>query len=153
MAKSTVILRESIPSLGVRGSIVTVPRGYARNFLIPRGLAYPQTADNLKRIDAEKRAYVIREAQRKSELEVIAERINKIQLITIEERANEEGHLYGSVTSATIAEALLEVGYEIDSRSIKVEPQHIREVGQYEAQIDLGLGVNCSVKFKVVEEV
>src|SRR3954470_5172737 len=110
-----IILREDIEKLGHRGDVVKVAPGYARNFLIPRRLAVQATDSNRKIVAQERDAWLRKEAKVKSEAEDLAKLLSGVTL-TISQRAGEEGHLFGSVTSKDVAEALEKQNYQIDRK-------------------------------------
>ena len=119
MATTNVLLREDVDNLGVRGEIVKVKAGYARNYLLPRKLAVEATAGNVKQIEGERKALLKREAHDRATAEGQAEQLRSLSL-TFERKVGEHGVLYGSVTSMDIAEALRAQGYEVDRRRIQL---------------------------------
>ena len=100
-----VILREHVDNLGKRGEIVKVADGYARNYLLPRNLALPATDANRKHVERERKIVEVREAQERSQAEAIASKLSALEVV-IARRVGETDQLYGSVTSADIAETL-----------------------------------------------
>ncbi|NCW46405.1 MAG: 50S ribosomal protein L9, partial [Gemmatimonadaceae bacterium] len=114
-----VILRNAIDKLGHPGDIVSVSPGYARNFLLPRGLAYQATPGNLKRIAAEKSRLEALENERKAAAEAIAEKLAEVS-VTFAARVGEEGKLFGSVTTADIAHQLEAQGFKFEKRQIEL---------------------------------
>lgn len=124
-----VLLRENISKLGKRGDIVTVKPGYARNYLIPRALAWHATAENQRRLDAEKRQYELKQAKIKEERQEIAEKLRGTQL-QLGVKATEEGHLYGSIGARHIVEAFKQQGIILDEEHVLLE-NPIKEVGRY----------------------
>ncbi len=129
MATTTVLLREDIDNLGGRGEIVKVKAGYARNFLLPQGLATLATKGNIRQIEQERAALLKKVAQEKSTAEAQAAQMSSVSL-SFERKAGESGALFGSVTSIDIAEGLKAKGYEIDRRSISLR-EPIKELGQF----------------------
>src|SRR5918995_6447299 len=115
-----VILREDVKSLGKAGEMVRVKPGYARNYLLPRGLAFEATEGNKKRIAAETRAREARNAAEKTEAEQSAAKLSAVRL-TIPGKAGEEGKLFGSVTAQDVADALGREGHTGDRRRIELE--------------------------------
>ena len=106
-----VILREHVDNLGRRGEIVKVADGYARNYLLPRNLALPATDANRKHVERERKIVEVREAQERSQAEAIASKLGALEIV-IARRVGETDQLYGSVTSADIAESLKAKGFE-----------------------------------------
>ena len=145
-----VILRDDVRSLGKAGQLVRVKPGYARNFLLPQGLAYEATEGNKKRIAAETRARSVRLAAEKSGAEEYAERLGGL-VLTIPGNAGEEGRLFGSVTAQDIAGALEAQGYEVDKRRIELD-QPIKSLGEHTVSVRLHPEVQASVRVTVVPE-
>jgi large subunit ribosomal protein L9 len=114
-----VILREHVEHLGRRGDVVKVAEGYARNFLLPRKLALAVTDNNKRQIDREKKVAEVREMEEKSAAEAVAVRVGQLE-IEIARRVGDHDTLYGSVTSADIAQALKDKGFEIDKKKISL---------------------------------
>ena len=145
-----VLLKSNVENLGTGGDIVKVRPGFARNFLLPRGLAVPATAGNLQRVEELKR-HAAQQAQAElasaKELEV---RLGAVS-IQIERAAGEEDRMWGSVTSRDIAEAFERVGVEIDRRKIHL-PEPIKHFGPAELTIKLHHDVNATLKFDVVKK-
>jgi large subunit ribosomal protein L9 len=145
-----VILREHVDNLGRRGEIVKVADGYARNYLLPRKLALPATEGNRRHVERERKIMETREAEEKSSAEAIASRLGLID-IAIARRVGDTDQLYGSVTSADIADFLKAKGFEIDRRKlILAEP--IKTLGEYDVPLKLHREVTVPLKVKVVKE-
>ncbi len=143
-----IMLCENVPYLGMIGEVVEVKDGYARNYLLPHGLAAEPTAGNLKRIEAEKEAYLARVAKEKAEIEARAQLVDGKE-ITIAARANEEGHLYGSVGPAQIVEALAAAGIVVDEKDIVLdEPFHTLD--KYDIKLNFGHEVTATVGVWIV---
>lgn len=145
-----VILREDVAHLGKTGDLVTVKDGYARNYLIPRGLAYPATDANKRRIEAERERRAARLATERAQAESLAERLGAVSL-TFTARAGEGEKLFGSVTAADIAAKLQEQGFEVDKRRVELE-EPIRMIGIYKVPVRLEAGVVAEVRVWVVKE-
>ncbi len=144
-----VILRKDVEKLGKVGDVVTVKAGYARNYLLPQGVAYPVTPDNLKRIEAEKERARQEEERRLEEIKSFGEKLASTS-VTIEAKA-EEGRLFGSVTAQMVAEALkAERGLEIPVKAVRLE-HPLKEIGVYDVPIHLHPGVEVNLKVWVVE--
>ena len=135
MASTTILLREDIDELGGRGEIVKVRAGYARNYLLPKGLASLATKGNVKQIEHERSALLKKAAVEKATAEAQKEQMGVIEL-NFERQAGEQGTLFGSVTSMDIAEALREKGYEVDRRKVVLR-QPIKETGDYTVKVRL----------------
>lgn len=148
--KSEVILRRDIEGLGRIGAVVSVASGYARNYLIPKNLAYIASAGNLKRIESDKRLAAQMAEKEKAEARELAARIGELSL-TFQVKVGEEERLYGSVTSQDIGEELERQGYEIDRRRIHLE-EPIKQLGVYSVDIRLHPEVNAELKVWVVKE-
>lgn len=145
-----LILRQSVPSLGKAGDLVRVKPGYARNFLLPRGLAFEATEGNKKRMAAESKARQAREAAERAEAEALAAKLGAVAL-SVTAKAGEDGKLFGSVTSGDIAGMLAERGFEIDKRKIELE-HPIKELGDHLVPVRVSHDVHAEVKLTVVAE-
>ncbi len=145
-----VILRRDVENLGLMGDLVNVKDGYARNFLIPRDLAYYASESAIKKLEGEKRQKAKRLAQEKANAEILANKLSEIQ-ISIPMKVGEEGKLYGSVTSAMISQELAKKGYEIDKRLISFEDT-IKSLGVFDAKIKLHPEVTTTLKVWVISE-
>ena len=145
-----IILREHVENLGRRGDVVKVADGYARNFLLPRKLALTVTEGNRKQIEREKKVADAHEAEDRQTADALATRIGQVEVI-IARRVGETEALYGSVTTADIAEGLASKGLEIERRKIQLaEP--IKQLGEYVVPIRLHRDVAAQVKVVVVKE-
>ncbi|NOZ55250.1 MAG: 50S ribosomal protein L9 [Calditrichaeota bacterium] len=145
-----VILKQEVEKLGKPGDIVTVKDGYARNYLLPRGLAVPATPGNLRAIEEEKKLAELRANREKRAAEKLAEKLNSVS-VTATVSVGEEDKIFGAVTSQTIAELLKEKGYDIDRRKIHLE-EPIKALGIYDVPIKLHPEVEAKVKVWVVRE-
>ncbi len=143
-----VILNESIESLGKAGDIVNVSDGYARNYLIPKGIAIVANKKNLVQIEKQRAAILERAAKVRQEYEALAEQLAKLD-IEIPVKVGEEEKLYGSVTSMDIARAIEEKGYQVDKKKI-ILPEPIKALGEYEIPVKLSPDVTATVKVRVV---
>ena len=139
-----VILREDVEKLGTRGDVVKVAAGYARNYLLPQRLAVSATQANVKIVEQEKQAYLKREAKAQSESEDLAKLLTA-ETITILQKAGENDHLFGSVTSKDIADALEAKGFTIDRRKIQME-EPIKTLGEFDVPVRLHRAVTSTVK-------
>ena len=145
-----VILRETVDNLGKRGEIVKVADGYARNFLLPRKLALPATAGNKMHVARERRIMETREAEERGQAEAIAARIAAVDIV-ITRRVGDTDALYGSVTSADIAEFLKSKGVEIDRRKL-ILPEPIKAIGDHTVPLKLHREVTVPLVVHVVKE-
>jgi large subunit ribosomal protein L9 len=145
-----VILREHVEHLGRRGDVVKVADGYARNYLLPRKLALTVTEGNRKQIERERQIAEKREADERVAAEAMAARLVGLE-IAIARRVGETEALYGSVTSADIAEALAAKGFEVDRRRVQLaEP--IKQLGEFDVPVRLHRDVSATVKVVVTRE-
>ncbi|HSK71780.1 MAG TPA: 50S ribosomal protein L9 [Pyrinomonadaceae bacterium] len=143
MATTTILLREDIDNLGGRGEIVKVKSGYARNFLLPKGLALLATKGNVKQVEQERAALLKKAAHDRETAQAQAEQMSDITL-TFERKAGDGGQLFGSVTSMDIANALQAKGYEIDRRKINLRDV-IKETGEHTVPVRLHREVTLEV--------
>jgi large subunit ribosomal protein L9 len=145
-----VILREDVKSLGKTGELVRVRPGYARNFLLPKGLAYEASEGNKKRIAAETRARTTRLEAEKGEAQAFADRL-AAATVTLTGKAGEEGKLFGSITAQDIAEALAAQGHPVDRRRIELE-HPIKTLGSHTVGVRVHPEVHAEVRVSVVAE-
>jgi large subunit ribosomal protein L9 len=144
-----VILKEPIETLGNRGDIVKVADGYARNYLLPRQLALAVTEGNKRQIEAERRRAATREAEERSGASALAAKLVQVECV-VARRVGEKETLYGSVTSADIADGLARLGFEIDKRKIQLE-EPIKALGEFSVPVKLHRDVVAPVKVLVVK--
>jgi len=145
-----VILREHVENLGRRGEIVRVADGYARNYLLPRKLALLVTEGNRRQIEREREKFDAREAEERGVADAMASRLANLE-VEIARRVGETEALYGSVTTADIAEALAAKGFEVDRRKVQLH-EPIKKLGEFQVPIKLHRDVSAPVKVKVVAE-
>jgi large subunit ribosomal protein L9 len=150
MANTTILLREDLDNIGGRGEIVKVKAGYARNYLLPQGLASIATKGNVKQIEQERAALLKKAAIERSTAEAQRDQMGTITL-NFERKAGEHGTLFGSVTSMDVAEALKAKGYETDRRKI-VMKDAIKETGEYTVHVKLHREVMLEVPVIVTAE-
>ncbi len=144
-----LVLIEDVEHLGKQGAVVEVRPGYARNYLLPNGLATIPTEHNLQMLERYKiKVHQAREA-RIADLRMLAEQIQRVPHITIEANANEEGHLYGSVGPQEISKALYGKNLKVDPEMVKMEG-HIKECALYEVDLLLGFDITSNVQVMVV---
>jgi large subunit ribosomal protein L9 len=145
-----VILRKNFEQLGKIGDLVEVKNGYARNFLLPRQIAYVATKGNIRALEEEKQQYAKKEVKQLESAKSLAEELAKVS-ITIPVKVGEEDKIFGSVTSQMIVDALKEKNYNIDKRQIILE-EPIKALGIYEVNVKLHNEVSTIVKTWVVRE-
>lgn len=150
MASINILLREDIDTLGGRGEIVRVKAGYARNFLLPRGLATLATKGNIKQVELERSFLLKKAAHEQSTAQAQADLMKDISLV-FERKAGETGTLFGSVTSMDITDALIAKGYEIDRRKVNLKDA-IKEVGEYTVGVKLHREVVLEIPVSVTAE-
>ena len=143
-----VILREHVENLGRRGDVVKVAAGYARNYLLPRKLALAVTAENRRQIERERKVAEVRELQERQDAEAVATKMAAVELV-MARRVGEHDTLYGSVTSADIAEALAGQQFHVEKRKI-VLAEPIKQIGEFEVAVKIHHDVQARVKVKVV---
>ena len=143
-----VILREDVDKIGVRGALIKVADGFARNYLLPRKLAVAATASNKKIVEQEREAYVRREAIAQSESEELVKLLHGVTL-TFRQKVGENDHLFGSVTAKDIAEALEAQRFHIDRRKVHLD-EPIKTLGEH--MVTLRLHREVSTQIKVIVE-
>jgi len=145
-----VILRDDMDNLGKSGEVVNVKPGYARNYLLPRGLAIKATAGDIARVEHEKRVIAARTAKLSKATQAEADKLSSVS-VTIARAVGDEDKLYGSVTNRDISEALREKGVVVDSKKIHLaEP--IKALGEFEVPVKLGRGVSATIKITVAKK-
>jgi large subunit ribosomal protein L9 len=145
-----VILRDHVENVGKRGEVVKVANGYARNYLLPRKLALLATPGNLKQIERERVKLDAREAEEKSGADAIAARMAGVAVVIVR-RVGDTEALYGSVTTADIAEALAKLGHEVDRRKLGLR-EPIKKLGEYTVPLKLHREVVVQLPVRVVAE-
>jgi large subunit ribosomal protein L9 len=144
-----VLLRQSVDKLGLLGDVVDVKDGYARNYLLPRGLAIKVSDANMQMIEQERERARAEEAARIGNYKALAASLVETS-VTIEGRANEEGHLFGSVNAAQIAFALKGKGLPIDEKQVRLE-HPLKEIGVFDVAVHLHADVEAVTKVWVVQ--
>ncbi len=145
-----VILRQAVDNLGHPGDVVTVSNGYARNYLLPRGIAFQATEGNKKRIAQEKARLEAAESERRGTAEELARKLEEVS-ITFAARVGEEGKLFGSVTAADIAQQLEAQGHHIEKRMIDLH-EPIKALGVYRVPVRLHADVKPEIKVWVIKQ-
>jgi large subunit ribosomal protein L9 len=146
-----IILKKDVEKLGYKDDIVTVKNGYARNYLIPTGSAIlaTETARKILAENLKQRAH--KEEKVKEEAASLLAKIEALEL-KVGAKAGEKGKIFGSVNNIQLAEALKEAGFEIDRKKIQLKDNAIKNLGEYEAIIDLHKEVKATLKFEVIGE-
>jgi large subunit ribosomal protein L9 len=144
-----IILRENVEHLGKMGDLVDVKDGYARNFLIPKNLAYVATVHNIKTLEHQKRLIGDKLKKERKEAEEFAQKLSSLS-VTLTAQVGEEGKLFGSVTSKDIAEALSAQGFTIDRKQIELE-KPIKELGDFTIPVKVKHDVKTEVKVSVTK--
>jgi len=145
-----VILRDDMDNLGKSGEVVNVKPGYARNYLLPRGLAIKATASDVTRVEHEKRVIAARAAKLAKEAQTEADNLSQVS-VSIARAVGEEDKLFGSVTGRDISEALKEKGVHVDAKKIHLD-EPIKALGLVEVPVKLGRGVTANIKVWVVKK-
>ena len=145
-----VILREDIDKVGIRGQIVKVASGYARNFLLPKRLAVAATEANRKIVEQERQAHLRKETKIKSEAEDLSKLMTGVT-VTIAQKAGEQDQLFGSVTSKDVADALAAKNFTIDRRKVQLD-EPIKQLGEFKVPVRIHKDVTAEVTVVVVKE-
>lgn len=151
MALSEVLLKKPVAGLGAEGDQVKVRAGYARNFLLPQGVAVPVTQANRKQIEALKKARLAREAKELDEAKFAASKLEGIAL-TFAVKTGEGGKLFGSITTGDIEKKLSEQGFAVARKQIHLEHGSIKNLGKVSATIKLHADVSAEISVEVVSE-
>jgi len=145
-----LLLKQNVEHVGKIGDVVKVKRGYARNYLLPRGLAVMVTKNSMAEIEHARTLALAEEQARVTGMREFAAKIGEAS-VTIEQRANAEGHLFGSVSGAQIAAALRDKGINIDDKQVRLE-QPLKEIGVFDVVVHLHATVDATVKVWVVQQ-
>ncbi len=143
-----LLLAEDVPNLGQQGDIVRVKPGYARNYLLPQGLATVATAHNKRMVEKHQEKLAEIRAEKLKKLTQLADRVSKYS-VTLEANANDEGNLYGSITAPEISKALKAAGYDVDQDHIKLEGP-LKLLGMYSVALQFAADIQTEVKVWVV---
>jgi large subunit ribosomal protein L9 len=144
MANVKLLLQESIKNVGRVGDVVEVSSGYARNYLLPRGLAVQPTANNVKKVEARRKEIERMERERREEQERMIQQLSGIE-VHLERRANEQGHLFGSVTATDIAKGLQSQNFNINPEDINL-PGRLDRIDTYTVQVKFAEDLATDVK-------
>jgi large subunit ribosomal protein L9 len=145
-----VILAENIASLGKIGDVVKVAPGYARNYLVPKGLALQATDRNVRDLEHKKRILTAKREKVRQQMLSLAEKLNQVK-ITLVRKVAEDDRLYGSVSSVDIAKALEDQGFVIDRKDIKLT-QPIKQLGEHQVSVRVDADVVAEIKVLVGKE-
>ena len=146
-----VILLEKVHNLGSLGDTVAVKAGYGRNFLIPKGMAVPATTENIAKFEARRAELEQISAEKLTAAESRREALANIA-VTLAHKAGDEGKLFGSVGTLDIARAITEAGVEVEKREVRLPEGPIRQIGDYDIDIELHGDVVTTVKVSVIAE-
>ena len=146
-----IILKKDVANLGHADDVVTVKTGYAMNYLIPQGFAIAATPSALKQHAETIRQRAHKEAKKVADAEALAASINAV-LVKVAAKVSETGKIYGSVTTAQLAEALAGAGIEVDKKDITILSEDVKELGIYDAEVKCYKAVKGTFKFEVVAE-
>jgi large subunit ribosomal protein L9 len=146
-----VILKQDVEHLGFADDVVKVKDGYARNFLLPRGLAVSATTSEKKQLTETLKQRAHKIAKIKAEAEKMAEGLGDT-ILKIGAKAGEQGKIFGSVNTIQIADAIRALGFEVDRKHIKLKGEAIKNLGKYEAEVTFHRDVVRTIPFEVVQE-
>ncbi len=146
-----VMLRSHVENLGKRGDVVRVANGFARNYLIPKKLAYPVSDGVKKQVEIEARARSARDDRESAAAEQVLKKIEELQVLRFERKAGDHGLLFGSVTNADVAEALAGRGVDIDKRDVRLD-EAIKRVGTHHVKIHVYREMDVSLAVEVEPE-
>ncbi len=144
-----VILKENKEHLGFKDEIVEVKNGFARNYLIPKGIASLATPSAIKVLEENLRQSAVKNQKIKDEAQKTADALNEL-VVKVAVKAGEKGKIFGSVTTIQLAEAIEKAGHKIDRKYIKIKGESIKSLGSYEASARLHKDVAVSIKFDVI---
>lgn len=145
-----IILQENVDSLGTRGAVVEVAAGYARNYLLPRKMAVPATAGNLKALERMRTTFAKKESVERDAAVQLAQAVGALS-VTIKRKSGENDQLFGSVTAADIAEAIAAQGHAVEKRRILLS-EPLKTLGDRDVTVRLHHDVNATVKVTVAKE-
>jgi len=150
MASVKLLLKESIKHVGKVGDIVEVSPGYARNYLLPKDLAVEPTPNNVKKIEARRKEIERIEAEKRKDQAAIIEKLKEVE-VTLERRANEQGHLFGSVSATDIAKALQGQGYNVNPDDVNL-PGKLDRIDTYQVTIKFAEDLSTEIKVWVAPD-
>lgn len=144
MANVKLLLQESIKNVGRVGDIVEVSPGYARNYLLPRGMAVQPTPNNVKKVEARRKEIERQERERREQQARMIEQLKEVE-VHLERRANEQGHLFGSVTATDVAKALQTQGFNVEPEDINL-PGRLDRIDTYTVQVKFAEDLATDIK-------
>ncbi|WP_395338177.1 50S ribosomal protein L9 [Ningiella sp. W23] len=147
-----IILLDKIANLGGLGDTVNVKSGYARNFLFPQGKAVPATKANVEKFEARRAELEAKIAEELATAEARAEKINALEPVVIAAPAGDEGKLFGSIGTRDIADAITNAGVEVTKAEVKLPTGTLREVGEYDIDVQVHAEVMAAIKLQVIAE-
>jgi large subunit ribosomal protein L9 len=150
MANVKLLLKESIKHVGKVGDIVEVSPGYARNYLLPKDLAVEPTPNNVKKIEARRKEIERLEAEKRKDQAAIIEKLKEVE-VTLERRANEQGHLFGSVSATDIAKALQAQGYAVEPDDVLL-PGKLDQINTYQVRVKFADELETELKVWVAPD-
>ena len=145
-----VILTETVASIGEIGDVLNVARGFARNFLLPKGLAMEASGKNVRELEHKKRLIAQKREQQRQEMLAIADKLNSV-IISLRRKVAEDHKLYGSVSVADVSKALDERGFAIDRKDVLLE-QPIKQLGEFNVSIRVGAQVKANIRVVIEKE-
>jgi large subunit ribosomal protein L9 len=146
-----IILKDNVEKLGYKNDLVTVKDGYARNFLIPKGLAIYASPGNLKMREETLKQRAHKEEKIRLEAEKMVKDFKGLN-IKVGAKVGENGKIFGSVNSLQLSDALKKLGYDIDRKNIKIKDEPIKQVGSYTADVKIYKDIAETITFEVVED-
>ncbi|PCI99906.1 MAG: 50S ribosomal protein L9 [Flavobacteriales bacterium] len=146
-----VILKENKEHLGFKDEVVDVKNGYARNYLIPKGIASLATPSAIKMLEENLRQSAVKNKKVKDEAQKMADALNEM-VVKVTAKAGDKGKIFGSVNTIQLADAIEKAGHKVDRKYIKIKGDAIKTLGSYEASVRLHKDINATVKFDVVSD-
>ena len=145
-----LLLKESIKNVGRVGDIVDVSPGYARNYLLPRDLAVQPTPGNVKKVEERRKEIEKQERDRRDQQAALIQRLSGVE-VTLERRANEQGHLYGAVSATDISKSLQQQGYEVGADDIYL-PGKLDQINNYTVRVKFAEELETEIKVWVAPD-
>jgi large subunit ribosomal protein L9 len=145
-----VILKENVDNLGIIGDVVRVKPGYARNYLIPRGLGAVASEDNVRQVEHQRKQLEKKRLAQKAAAEELASKLSD-QRVTVTRKAGKDGKLFGSVSAADVAEKLAAAGFEVDRKLIKIN-DNLKALGDYDVTVRMAPSIQATIKVTIEAE-
>ncbi|MFK7899469.1 MAG: 50S ribosomal protein L9 [Cyclobacteriaceae bacterium] len=147
-----IILKEHVAGLGYKNDLVNVKPGYGRNYLIPQGVAILANSTN-KKVHAEDLKQAAHKAEKlKTDAQALATKLETVGAVDIATKVGDNGRIFGAITALQVSDALKNKGYEVDRRRISLKDKNIKEIGEYEAVLDLHKEIRPTITIKIVSE-